>query len=84
MGYFSNGTEGLDYQEHYCFRCLNYQDGGCEIWDAHLLYNGEEEQGKVLDMLIPIESIMKTYNGREIELSVNGECRLFRTRDAND
>lgn len=23
MGYFSNGCEGMDYQEHYCSRCIH-------------------------------------------------------------
>jgi len=58
MGYFSNGTEGMDYEEHYCRRCVHYgpEDGpGCPIWGAHLLYayNGPDEAKTILDMLIP-------------------------------
>ena len=45
MGYFSNGTEGLNYQEHFCFRCKNRRDRkdglgvGCPIWDLHIQYS---------------------------------------------
>ena len=68
MGYFANGTEGLLYQEQYCFRCVHFgpEEGpGCPIWDAHLFYAyqlcnvpPEESPGKaILDMLIPREGI---------------------------
>jgi hypothetical protein len=42
MAYFSNGTEGMMYQERYCSKCRNYINGGCAIWDAHLFYAYEE------------------------------------------
>lgn len=60
MGYFSNGTEGMDYEEHYCHRCIH--DGpeegpGCPVWLAHLLHNYEqhkdEQLASVLNILIP-------------------------------
>ena len=41
MGYFSNGSEGMDYEERYCKRCIHYgpEEGpGCPIWFAHLVY----------------------------------------------
>ena len=38
MGSFSNGTEGMIYQEQWCFNCVNYKDYGCPIWDLHLLW----------------------------------------------
>jgi hypothetical protein len=68
MGYFSNGTEGLMYQERYCYRCANWRDKddgrgeGCPIMDLHFLYNtdqlnarGEREGpiGDILQILIP-------------------------------
>jgi hypothetical protein len=61
MGYFSNGTEGLDFEETYCRHCVNMperEDRGCPVWLAHLLFayelcNKKEDPGKViLDMLI--------------------------------
>jgi hypothetical protein len=67
MAYFSNGTEGMMYQEQWCDRCQNFRDlddgrgHGCPIWDAHLLY-AYEECGKksnaksILDLLIPAGS----------------------------
>jgi hypothetical protein len=61
MGYFSNGTEGLDFEETYCRHCVNMperEDRGCPVWLTHLLYaydlcNEEKHPGKVmLDILI--------------------------------
>ena len=61
MGYFSNGSEGLDFDERYCNHCVNMpekDDAGCPALDAHLLYsydlcNKDKDPGKViLDMLI--------------------------------
>ena len=52
MGHFSSGSEGLDYEEQWCRRCVHYgpENGpGCPVMLAHLLHNGNE----VLDLLIP-------------------------------
>jgi hypothetical protein len=69
MGYFSNGSEGLDWQVHNCDKCLNADElGACAIWDAHLLYNGEEGKKDVLNMLIPKDGIW------------NGQCKLLREK----
>jgi hypothetical protein len=72
MGYFSNGCEGMEYEERYCRRCIHYgpEEGpGCPIWLAHLLYNYDEANNKesVLHMLIP-----RTPDGLD-----NEECKLF-------
>lgn len=59
MAYFSNGTEGLDYQERYCFRCQHWDERvGCPIWLAHELFayqlcNSKEPGKEILDLLIP-------------------------------
>lgn len=56
MGYFSNGTEGELYQEHYCFRCIHWsEDEGCPIWDTHLLRNYDDcnKPDSILHILIP-------------------------------
>lgn len=48
MGYFSNGSEGLDFQGQFCFQCVNWRDlddgrgEGCPIWDLHLLWNYDQ------------------------------------------
>ena len=65
MGHFSNGTEGMLYEERYCSRCTFYGDDGadCPVLIAHALYNGvgvlpdsTDDQKKVksvLDLFIP-------------------------------
>lgn len=69
MGYFSNGTEGDDYYETYCARCIHGGDKACPVWTAHLLHNYKECNNKesILHMLIP----------REDGGLANGECHLF-------
>ena len=64
MGQFSNGTEGMRFEEEFCSRCLHIGDEehGCPVVIAHLLYDYQlsqqpEHPGKIiLDMLIPIDS----------------------------
>ena len=56
MGYFSNGTEGMDYQEEYCFKCRNWSDEkGCAVWTAHEFRNYKEADNpdSILHDLIP-------------------------------
>ena len=67
MGYFSNGTEGMDYQAKYCERCLHDANQDCPIWLAHLLHNYKEcnNPESILHMLIPREGIE------------NGQCKMF-------
>jgi hypothetical protein len=66
MGYFSNGTEGEDYQQEYCVRCQHFND--CAVWDAHLLHNYDEcnKRDSILHDLIP-----------RGERGMNGKCRMF-------
>lgn len=61
MGYFSNGSEGSDFEQHFCENCANMpesENAGCPVWGAHLFFayelcNEEKHPGKVmLDMLI--------------------------------
>ena len=72
MGYFSNGTEGMMYEEAYCNRCLHQgpPDGpGCAIWLAHMLYNYDEcnKKESILHLLIP-----RTKDGLG-----NEQCTMF-------
>ena len=71
MAHFSCGTEGLDWQARNCDRCLNADDlGACAIWDAHLMFNGDEDARRVLDTLIPFG------------VTGNGPCELLRVAAA--
>jgi hypothetical protein len=75
MGYFSNGTEGMAYFEHYCARCIHDSDDDpCPIWTAHLLYNYDDcnDEGSILHMLIP----------RSADKLDNEMCRMFVERPA--
>ncbi len=72
MGYFSNGAEGMDYEEQYCRRCIHFgpEEGpGCPVWMAHLLFNydqnKDEKLASLLDVLIPRDGIN------------NLECTMF-------
>ena len=71
MGYFSNGTEGMAYEEQWCSRCAHYGvDGcGCAVLNAHMCLNYDECNNKssVLHLLIP-----RTENGLG-----NERCRMF-------
>ena len=64
MAYFSNGTEGRNYEAAYCVKCVNFRDNGsgslgCSIMDAHAFANydqlkdGEGNLKTVLNILIP-------------------------------
>jgi len=68
MGYFSNGTEGMIYQDMYCSRCEHDKNNDCAIWLAHLLSNYEECNNKesILHILIP-----RAENGQ------NEQCKMF-------
>ena len=74
MGYFSNGTEGLIYQEQYCRKCINYgpEEGpGCPVWGLHLSLNYErnrdENMAEILDSFIPMSDDGLT----------NLQCKMF-------
>lgn len=70
MAYFSNSTEGLDYQEQYCNKCLhNMVDESCPVWEAHLIYNYQEcnNPDSILHFLIP----------RSKDKLSNEQCRMF-------
>lgn len=72
MGYFSNGTEGMSYQEQFCDRCLHDNaDKGiyCPVWNLHLRDNYKEcnNEGAAIHQLIPRS---KTDLG-------NDRCKMF-------
>ena len=57
MGYFSNGTEAMDYEERHCAKCLHRgpENGpGCYVWLAHMLHPSEGiRTDGILNLLIP-------------------------------
>ncbi len=66
MGYFSNGTEGMDYEGRYCARCVH--NGDCAVWDAHMQHNYKEcnNEESILHILIPRN-----------EKGWNDQCKMF-------
>lgn len=68
MAYFSNGSEGREYQARYCDRCHHDRNSDCYIWALHLIHLGEDDMAYVLDALIP----------RSADGIGNEECRAFR------
>lgn len=80
MGYFSSGTEGLDYEERYCSRCVHSDWGKgedeahwCPVMLLHQLHNYEEanKDDSFLHTLIPLNA-----NGD------NEQCAMFYERPA--
>lgn len=71
MGYFSNGSEGMDYEARYCDRCI-HQDDPCAVLEAHMIYNYKECNNKesVLHVLIP----------RSKDGIGNEQCRMFKRK----
>jgi hypothetical protein len=69
MGYFSNGTEGMDYQEQWCRRCVHDVNQDCPVWLAHLIHNYKEcnNPDSILHLLIP----------RSEDKCSNLKCGLF-------
>jgi len=57
MAYFSNGTQGMDYEDKYCFHCIHSKElDFCPCWAAHKLWNHEEahNQDSILHKMIPM------------------------------
>ncbi len=84
MAYFSNGTEGMQYQEKYCDKCVNMRDKGdgrgpgCAVWDLHVFYaydecNGTGNAKAMLDQLIPMNK----------ETHFAEECSMFLPKEGS-
>ncbi len=69
MAYFSNGTEGIMYEEDLCVKCLHWQEGMCPILIAHSLYNYKDCNNK--------ESILHILIPRSDDGLTNEKCRMF-------
>ena len=74
MGYFPNGSSGMDYEARYCSKCVHQatEDRGCPVMDLHALYNYDQHKKPstkaALEMLIPRDGVD------------NGQCRMFWSR----
>lgn len=66
MGYFSNGCEGMDYEERYCRQCVHTE--GCAVLELHMMYNYDEcnKKDSMLHVLIPRD-----------EKGFNQKCTMF-------
>lgn len=65
MAYFSNGTEGMDYESRYCDNCVHFVDKqgsyACPVWNLHMEFNYDQCKNgktgkaiaKILGTLIP-------------------------------
>jgi hypothetical protein len=74
MGYFSNGTEGMDYEAAYCSRCEHYdEDGFCPVLDIHALYNYDQFKPQNID----IEDILNRLVPRSADKLSNDQCCMF-------
>ena len=60
MGYFANSTEAAYYEEKYCAKCANYNDGTCAVLLLHMLWGydalDDEEKSMALGVFIPRSS----------------------------
>lgn len=67
MAYFSNGTMGMMYEDHFCSRCIHRD--GCAVLEAHYLKNYKEANNdeSILHILIP-----RSEDGLH-----NEPCRMF-------
>jgi hypothetical protein len=65
MGYFSNGTEHMIYEDNVCSKCAHF--GDCAVMDAHMIHNYDEcnNDKSILDMLIPRKDVH------------NDKCKMF-------
>lgn len=72
MGYFSNGSEGMEYEARWCARCVHYDpDGNCPVLEAHADFNYRDcnDPESILHVLIP--------RSRNPKFTNNEQCRMF-------
>jgi len=73
MGYFSNSTEGMIYEEEYCNKCVhNHPECSCPCLEAHAIWNYDEcnNEDSILHKMIPMS---KTEDG----CPYNDQCIFF-------
>ena len=75
MGYFSNGSEGMDYEAKWCARCVHEEsETGCSVLLLHALHNYDECNNKdsFLHVLIPRDGIW------------NKKCTMFYEKERDE
>lgn len=81
MAYFSNGTEGMDWETTNCGLCIhNSEDEGCPIWAVHQLFNYDQcnkgKTGKAIKEIL--ETLIPTQDGGLFA----GPCPMLIHKDA--
>lgn len=80
MGYFSNGTEGMAYEETYCEDCVHHHDG-CMILHAHFVYNYDQcKNPAIKDILGIFIPRVKTKN-QECTMRYVGPKNIWAIKD---
>lgn len=91
MAYFSNGTEGMDYESKYCDRCANNRehpgeplgdDPSCAVWDLHLHYNYTQHRQTELGKAI--KHVLASLIPTPKDSVWPGECLMFLERAPQD
>jgi len=77
MGYFSNGTQGRDYEAAYCEKRVNYRDNGsgslgCPIMDAHAFANYDQHSPEEKNLKLVLSLLIPRDNKGD-----NEECAMF-------
>ena len=68
MGYFSNNTEGDDYEARWCRHCIHYsEEKPCSVMVLHELYNYQKRFSDALEILIPTKGIENLECSMRIE-----------------
>lgn len=75
MGYFSNGSEGDEYEAQWCARCVHEgtEERSCPIMELHALYNYDQCKKK------STENALALFIPREAD-GGNGRCTMFFAR----
>jgi hypothetical protein len=77
MGYFPNGSAGMDYEAKFCEKCVHYgpKDGpGCPVFLLHLLWN-YDAVGKSRSKIK--EEALNSFIQRTKDGLGNEKCRMF-------
>jgi hypothetical protein len=87
MAYFSNGTEGLMYEEKYCNNCVHFTDAGGEVYACAVLelhYEFNYEQGGKTKLGKAIKQVLETLIPTKKDGLFADECKMFvRTNPAS-
>lgn len=87
LAYFSNSSEGSDYETRYCENCINFRDrdgllgsSSCPILDLHYEYN--YDQCKKTKLGKAIKNILEQLIPTKADGLFADECSMFIDRNA--